>query len=141
MKRIEKKNLPKGFRHLLAKKEIKQLEAEIGIRFFNILFGHHLQTATFNQYELLQSNIHPISISGWKNEAGWQISIAQSGFREELLPKEYEEEIKQKVQSIIKKYVHRLFESRETDFITKPQLWVYVLISNGQAEVKTREIN
>ena len=138
MNKLNRKTLPKGFRHLFSQREIRGLETQAGVSFTHISFGHITHAGSFQREEHLQSAIHAVSISGNQSAPGWDFSIYQSGFRAELLPTALEGETKEKVRRLISAYIHNVVASKETDFISRPQLWVYVRIIDNRAEIQTR---
>lgn len=140
MNKIKKKALPKGFRHLLSQREIKRIEAQLGLPFAYISFGNITHAGSFEKDEHQQSAIHPVSISGHKSETEWRFSVHQSGFRDELLPAPLEKETKEKVCITIVEYMQKVISSKETDFISNPQLWIYTWIIDNKLEVRTKEI-
>jgi|GEM_PF-6326073 len=139
MKQIIKKKLPRGFRHLFSIKEIRDIQEQIGIRFDQISFGHSLNSATYQPNQVIQSAFHPVSVSGYLNEENWLLQIHQSGFRDELLPAEFRVETKFKIVALLSAYLLRVVNSKETDFLRRPQLMVDVRIRNNQVEIDVRE--
>ncbi|NOU59624.1 hypothetical protein [Marinifilum caeruleilacunae] len=135
-----KKALPKVFRHLFSKKEIRSIENESNIKFIDISFGHITNSEKFNEDVFFQSSLHPVSINAVQGENNWNFKIHQSGFRNELIPEKFDAESKLQVRHAITNYILKIEQSIETDFLKQPQLWIYLRIRNGEVDVSTREI-
>ena len=134
------KKLPKGFRFIFTLKEIKEVEIFSGIEFKKVTNGNLINSKKFNNEAFIKSSFQAFSIHGKKTESDWEFSFYQSGFREELLPKIHEEEIKIILLEKIKKYLNQVYYSKETDCYKYPQLWSLIFIKENKAEVSWREI-
>lgn len=66
--------LPSGFRYLFTRKEIKEIEKDMGIPFFDIGFGHVVNTQKFGD-GLVQQTVHAVSLRGKKEPIGWLFEI------------------------------------------------------------------
>ena len=140
MNRVKKRSLPKGFRFLLTVKEVKAIEAILDIKFNSISFGH-ITNANFYQVNDDQNSfIHPVSVAASRKELVWNFSLYQSGFRNELLPEEFEKIAKERIIAKIRAYVRKVESFGETNFHNNPQLWLYIAIARNTAEVTTKEI-
>lgn len=133
--------LPTGFRHLFSRKEIRDLQAQAGVRFYKAEFGHVVHRETYHQEQPIHSDIRPVSIAGWKDDEDWLFTIHQGGFRAELLPKMFEANVKADIKEVIVNYVQKIATSTDTDLIKRPQLWISVLIANNRVMIKARELN
>ncbi|GAB3048422.1 hypothetical protein GCM10027185_60440 [Spirosoma pulveris] len=121
-------------------KDVRVIEQLADVAFTSISFSHLLDKNHFKLDEPLQSSIHPVSLSGHQRDQFWQLGIHQSGFRDELLPLPLEEQAKQLIQTVVVDYIQRLSQSKDTDFIYHPQLWLSLEIRKGQLQVLTREL-
>lgn len=134
------KSLPKGFKYLLSKKEIKQLAVELNIEFDEIHFGNIVHNERLKPDERKQFFLHPISISAKRNEDSWVFAISLFGIRNELIPDQHEYELITGAKNAIKQYVPKILTSTEADFLKRPQLWIYTSIQNEKVFVSTKEI-
>lgn len=139
MKRVVRQGLPVGFRHLFSLNEIKVIQEQIGIRFDYISFGHSVNADNYQPEQVIQSSFHPITINGYQKEKDWILRVSQSGFRKELLPIEQEVDTKFEIVQVLSLFLLRVVNSKETDFLRRPQLMVDVSISSNQVTISTRE--
>ncbi|GAB3774544.1 hypothetical protein GCM10028818_17500 [Spirosoma horti] len=109
------------------------------LSFFDIGFGHVTNTQKLGD-GLVQRTVHPVSLWGKKGPTGWLFQIYQSGFREELLPSSSELAIKNNVATEIRQYMDKATQFTETDFIQRPQLWVYYSIGDDVITVTSKEL-
>jgi hypothetical protein len=135
MAKFDLRNLPKGFRFLFTLKEIKEIENFAGIEFHKVINGN------LTNSEKLENDpfFRVFSIQGKMVGEIWKFSLHQNGFREELLPKIYEEKIYTLSNDKIKEYLNRVYNSKETDLYKNPQLRAYINIRKGKAEVTWSE--
>ncbi len=134
------KNTPKNFRYLLSLKEIKEIEKQNEIKFKTITTGNVTNSAYFEKEKHIQSSFRALSIHCFKNANLWEFSIFQSGFRSELLPNEFEIEVKTQTIHGVGKYIHKIIASIETDGLKSPQMWVHVMIINDKIKCNFNEI-
>lgn len=137
---MRKVSLPKGFRHLYSKKEIREIECKLKCKFDYISFGHITQAGKFEKDIFFQSSIHPVSISARKSDNNWLFTIHQTGIRNELIPAENEAEIKKGIIQLVLGYIPKIQNSIDTDFLRQPQLWIYARIHEGRVSIDYREI-
>ena len=136
---VRRKSLPTGFRYLFSRKEIKSIETELNLKFESIAFGNIIHSEKFIKDNYSQRFLHPISISARFNY-NWNFSIHQTGLRNELIPNELESEIVNQVKEMTKKYLVKILNSKETDLLKNPQLWVYVKIHENKVKISSKEI-
>ncbi|MCT4643642.1 MAG: hypothetical protein N4A74_01550 [Carboxylicivirga sp.] len=137
---MPKVSLPKGFRFLYSKKEIREIESRLNLKFDSIIFGHITHANKFEPNSFFQSSIHPVSISAKKSNEVWLFTIHQTGIRNELIPEENETEIKKGIKKKIMEYIPKIQNSIDTDFLKQPQLWIYSRIKKGKVCIDYREI-
>lgn len=137
---MKNQSLPKGFRYFFTKKEAKEIATDSNILFEEILSGNIANPEKFNLKDGIQSNIHPISISGRLIEATYKFRFYQFGFRNELLPDELEKEAKRKMVDLIKAYLAKISSSKQTNLLNHPQLWTYCKIINKQVFITGKEL-
>lgn len=135
---VKRKSLPTGFRYLFTRKEIKVIEAEIGLKFQSIINGNITHSQKFEKDAHFQCFLHPLRISATLDD-GWAFSMLQEGLRNELIPEELDAEFKQLATKIIRNYVHKIRNSKETDLLNQPELWINAFISDYQLNVSSRE--
>lgn len=137
---MSNKSLPRGFKYLFSKKEIKKLAVELKIEFTEIHFGNIVHNEQLKPTERKQCFLHPISIASRSTEGNWVFAISLFGIRIELIPEKYELEMISGAKNAIKQYIPKILMSTETDFIEKPQLWIYTSVQNEKVFVTTKEI-
>lgn len=136
---MKQDRLPSGFRHLFTRKEIKELEEDIGISFLDISFGHVTNTQKLGD-GLVQRTVHAVSLGGKKEATGWRFRIYQSGFRDDLLPASVEVDVKNRAATEIRQYMDKATRFIETDFIQRSQLWVYYSVREDVIAVTSKEL-
>lgn len=133
------KKLPKNFRFLFTQKEVKEIENFAGIKFKNVTNGNLINSKKFDNDSYIQSSFQGFSIHGIKSESNWEFSFRQGGFREELLPKIHEDELKILLFEKIKDYLNQVNYSKETDCYKYPQLWSIIMITENKVKVSWKE--
>jgi hypothetical protein len=139
MGKFNLKKLPKNFRYLFSLKEIKEIENFAGLKFKNITNGSLTNSKKINKDAYIQGSFRSFSIHSIKTELNWEFSLHQDGFREELLPAKYEEELKTLLSKKIKDYLHQIYYSKETDCYKNPKLWAFIMIIENELEVSWKE--
>lgn len=133
--------LPQGFRHLFSRKEVRSLKEQTNVSFDTISFGKITNRETYNEDQHIYSDLHPISISARQNESGWIFNIYQNAFRVELLPKQFETDVKTKVVDMMVSYIKKIDTSKETDLLRGPELRVNIQIIQNKVEIKAKEVD
>ncbi|MFD1139914.1 hypothetical protein ACFQ4C_02295 [Larkinella insperata] len=131
-RRFEK--LPSGFRFFFSKKEIKAIEKENNI-LFSLWCGGVGYNTHFNEDQSIQSCFEPVFLTGQNDENGFKVSLFMSGFRNELLPKELEEQAKGLVKSCILNYIQELLNLKVTDLKRIRYLRPELQISNRTVRI------
>ena len=138
MKRINVRLLPKDFRYLLSTKEIKLIENESNIKFKTISDSYTNRDYFKNNCEI-QSSIRAFTIEATKNGNNWEFEFSINGFRNELLSKILENEIKEEVKSKTIDYLRRVIKSKETDGLNNPEMWAHIMVMKNKAMVGIHE--
>ena len=139
MGKFEIKKLPQNFRFLFTLKEIKEIESFAGIKFKNVTNGNLTNSKKFDNDAYIQSSFRGFTIHAIKSKSEWEFSLRQDGFRAELLPNMYEEELKISLSEKIKDYLNQVSHSKDTDCYTNPQLWSLVMITENKVNVSWEE--